>query len=64
MAALLKPPMDRLDAVLAEAAQGEVVTVANYNAPEQVVIAGHAGAVQRASELAKRGAPNAPFPCR
>jgi [acyl-carrier-protein] S-malonyltransferase len=71
MAALLKPPMDRLDAVLAEAAQGEVVTVANYNAPEQVVIAGHAGAVQRASELAKaagakRAIPlpvSAPFHC-
>jgi len=30
-----------------------VVTAANLNTPEQVVIAGHAGAVNRAMELAK-----------
>jgi [acyl-carrier-protein] S-malonyltransferase len=53
MAALLKLPEGRLDAVLAEAAQGEVVSAANLNSPEQVVIAGHAGAVARAVELAK-----------
>lgn len=71
MAALLKPPMDQLATVLEEAAQGEVVTVANYNSPDQVVIAGHAGAVARASELAKakgakRAVPlpvSAPFHC-
>ena len=39
--------------VLAEAAQGEVVSAANLNSPDQVVIAGHAGAVNRAAELAK-----------
>ena len=53
MAALLKMPEDKLDAVLAEAAQGEVVQPANLNSPDQVVIAGHAGAVNRAVELAK-----------
>jgi [acyl-carrier-protein] S-malonyltransferase len=71
MAALLKLPEAALDAVLAGAAQGEIVSVANFNSPGQVVIAGHAGAVQRASELAKaagakRAIPlpvSAPFHC-
>jgi [acyl-carrier-protein] S-malonyltransferase len=53
MAALLKLPDGKLDEVLAEAAQGEVVQAANLNSPDQVVIAGHAGAVSRAMELAK-----------
>jgi [acyl-carrier-protein] S-malonyltransferase len=53
MAALLRLPDEKLEGVLAEAAQGEVVTAANLNSPEQVVIAGHAGAVARAAELAK-----------
>lgn len=53
MAALLKMPAGKLDEVLAAAAQGEVVSAANLNSPDQVVIAGHAGAVQRAIELAK-----------
>ena len=53
MAALLKLPEGKLDAVLSEAAEGEVVTAANFNSPDQVVIAGHAGAVARAMELAK-----------
>lgn len=53
MAALLKLPEGKLDDVLAEAAQGEVVSAANLNSPDQVVIAGHAGAVTRAMELAK-----------
>ena len=53
MAALLKLPEGKLDGILAEAAQGEVVTAANLNSPDQVVIAGHAGAVARAIELAK-----------
>jgi len=71
MAALLKLPEDRLAGVLAEAAQGEVVSAANFNSPDQVVIAGHAGAVARAQELAKaagarRAVPlpvSAPFHC-
>lgn len=53
MAALLKLPEGKLEAVLAEAAQGEVVSAANLNSPDQVVIAGHAGAVNRAVDLAK-----------
>jgi [acyl-carrier-protein] S-malonyltransferase len=53
MAALLKLPEGKLDGVLAEAAQGEVVSAANLNSPDQVVIAGHAGAVERAVGLAK-----------
>lgn len=53
MAALLKLPEDKLAGVLEQAAQGEVVSAANLNTPEQVVIAGHAGAVSRAVELAK-----------
>lgn len=53
MAAILKLPEGKLDAVLSEAAQGEVVSAANLNSPDQVVIAGHTGAVNRAAELAK-----------
>lgn len=53
MAALLKLPEDQLDRILSEAAQGEIVSAANFNSPEQVVIAGHADAVDRAMELAK-----------
>jgi [acyl-carrier-protein] S-malonyltransferase len=53
MAALLKLPEGKLDAVLVEASQGEVVSAANLNSPDQVVIAGHAAAVHRAVELAK-----------
>lgn len=53
MAALLKLPEGKLDEILAGAAEGEVVSAANLNSPDQVVIAGHAGAVNRAAELAK-----------
>ena len=53
MAALLKLPVDKLDAILAEAGQGEVVSPAGLNSPDQTVIAGHAAAVNRAIELAK-----------
>jgi [acyl-carrier-protein] S-malonyltransferase len=71
MAALLKLPEGKLDAVLADAAQGEVVTAANLNGPDQIVIAGHAGAVARAVEIAKQAgarravmlAVSAPFHC-
>lgn len=71
MAALLKLPEAALDSVLDEAAQGEVVTAANLNSPDQVVIAGHRGAVARAMELAKAAgarravalAVSAPFHC-
>jgi [acyl-carrier-protein] S-malonyltransferase len=53
MAALLKLPEGKLDAVLAEAAQGEVVTPAGFNSPDQIAISGNRGAVERAMELAK-----------
>ena len=53
MAALLRLPEGALDGILQQAAQGEVVSAANLNAPDQVVIAGHAGAVNRAIDLAK-----------
>jgi len=53
MAALLKLPEGKLDGVLEQAAQGQVVSAANLNSPDQTVIAGHAGAVARAMELAK-----------
>jgi [acyl-carrier-protein] S-malonyltransferase len=71
MAALLKLPAGQLDEILQKAAQGEIVSAANLNAPDQVVIAGHAGAVNRAMELAKAAgarrvvplAVSAPFHC-
>src|SRR5581483_6365233 len=47
MAALLRLPEGKLDSILQEAAQGEVVAAANLNSPAQVVIAGHRGAVER-----------------
>ena len=54
MAALLKLPEGNLDEVLHAATQdGEIVTAANLNSPDQIVIAGHAAAVGRAMELAK-----------
>jgi len=53
MAALLKLPSGSLEAILTEASQGEVVTAAGFNSPDQIVIAGHATAVNRAVELAK-----------
>jgi len=53
MAALLKLPAGKLDTVLAEAAQGEIVSASGLNSPDQLVIAGHAAAVNRAVDLAK-----------
>ncbi len=53
MSALIKLPEGQLARILAEAAEGEVVEAANFNSPEQVVIAGHTGAVGRAEALAK-----------
>lgn len=53
MAAILKLPEGKLDSVLEQAAQGEIVSAANLNSPDQVVIAGHTAAVTRAIDLAK-----------
>jgi [acyl-carrier-protein] S-malonyltransferase len=71
MAAILGLDADGVARACAEAADGEVVTPANLNAPGQVVIAGHAAAVARASERAMalgarraiRLAVSAPFHC-
>lgn len=53
MAAILGLDDDVVQAICARAAQGEIVEAVNFNAPAQVVIAGHKGAVERACELAK-----------
>ncbi len=53
MAAMLSIEADELAAICAEAAQGEVVAPANFNSPGQIVIAGHASAVNRAIEIAR-----------
>ncbi|MGA9056486.1 MAG: ACP S-malonyltransferase [Terriglobia bacterium] len=70
MAALLGLGATAVEEVCHEAAQGEVVSPANFNSPGQVVIAGHTGAVARAVALARaRGAKavmlnvSAPFHC-
>jgi len=64
MAAILGLSDDDVRAACAEAAQGEVVEPVNFNAPAQVVIAGHKAAVERACEASKaRGAKRAlPLP--
>jgi len=64
MAAILGLEDDAVRAACSEAAQGESVAAVNFNAPSQVVIAGHAAAVLRACEAAKaRGAKRAlPLP--
>jgi [acyl-carrier-protein] S-malonyltransferase len=53
MAAILGLSDDDVHAACAEGAQGEVVEAVNFNAPAQVVIAGHKAAVERACEAAK-----------
>ena len=53
MAAILGLSDDAVREACAEAAQGEVVEAVNFNAPHQVVIAGHRAAVERAAAVAK-----------
>jgi [acyl-carrier-protein] S-malonyltransferase len=70
-AALLGPVAARVGQACEEAADGDVVCPAKLNAPGQIVIAGSAEAVQRASDRAralgaKRAIPlqvSAPFHC-
>lgn len=71
MAAIIGLDEARVNQACAEAAQGEVVSAANLNGGNQIVIAGHAAAVTRASDRAKalgakRAIPlqvSAPFHC-
>jgi [acyl-carrier-protein] S-malonyltransferase len=60
-----------LEALCAQAAQGDVVAPANFNAPGQIVVAGHTAAVARLADLvvANKGRAmpvkvSAPFHCR
>ncbi|MCM1129189.1 MAG: ACP S-malonyltransferase [Oxalobacter formigenes] len=60
MAAILGLSDEDVIAACSEAAEGEVVEPANFNAPAQLVIAGHKGALERACAAAKaRGAKRA-----
>jgi len=71
MAAIVGAEDALVEQACREAANGEIVSPANLNSPGQVSIAGHAGAVARASERAKalgarRAIPlavSAPFHC-
>jgi [acyl-carrier-protein] S-malonyltransferase len=53
MAAMLSIEKAELEDICREAAQGEVVSAANFNSPGQIVIAGNVAAVNRAIEIAK-----------
>src|SRR5699024_4615552 len=53
MAAILGLDDATVEAVCKQAAEEEVVEAVNFNAPSQVVIAGHVAAVDRACELAR-----------
>lgn len=53
MAAIIGLSDDEVRKACAEAANGHVVEPVNFNAPSQVVIAGHTSAVERACEAAK-----------
>ncbi|MEA3545241.1 MAG: ACP S-malonyltransferase [Thermodesulfobacteriota bacterium] len=60
MAAVMGIEREDLLQLCREAAAGDIVAPANYNSPGQIVIAGHAAAVERAIVLAKeRGAKRA-----
>jgi [acyl-carrier-protein] S-malonyltransferase len=71
MAAVMGLALDAVETVCREAAQGDVVDVANVNSSAQIVIAGHKAAVERAVKLAaERGGKksvllpvSAPFHC-
>jgi [acyl-carrier-protein] S-malonyltransferase len=71
MAAILGMSPENVATLCDDAAQGEVCKPANINSPEQIVISGHASAVERAVKLAdERGAKrakvlsvSAPFHC-
>jgi len=52
MAALMGADAEAASSLCSDAAQGEVVQPANFNAPGQIVIAGHRTAIERAMQLA------------
>ncbi|MGC2185588.1 MAG: ACP S-malonyltransferase [Terriglobales bacterium] len=52
MAAILGMDVEKVTAVCVDAAQGQVCEPANINSAEQIVISGHAAAVERATTLA------------
>jgi len=54
MAAILGMERGQVEKLCEEAAQGDVLTPANFNCPGQIVIAGHAKAVERAMERVKQ----------
>jgi [acyl-carrier-protein] S-malonyltransferase len=72
MAAILGLELPVVEEICREAAQGEVLDVANINSPGQIVVAGHRAAIERAVVLAlARGGKrsvllpvSAPFHCR
>ena len=53
MCALLGADIDKAQALADAAAEGEVCTIANDNDPNQVVLSGHRGAIERAIALVK-----------
>lgn len=53
MAAVLGAELSDIERVCAEVAEGEICSAANINSPAQVVIAGHAAAIDRAVEAMK-----------
>ena len=70
MAAIMRSTEAAVKEACLRSAQGEVVSPANFNSPDQIVISGHAAAVARASELLKAGGAraiplkvSAPFHC-
>lgn len=52
MAAIMGGDQAAVEALCKDAAQGEVVSCANFNTPGQIVISGHKTAVERAAALA------------
>lgn len=63
MAAILGMETAAVEALCADAAQGEVCSPANFNCPGQIVVAGNRGAVERACALAtERGGRATPLP--
>ena len=55
MAAVIGAELEEIEKACAAASQGQICAPANINSPNQVVIAGNAEAVDRASELLRSG---------